>query len=54
MEENTPVVDEEIDPGFTAPSFSTEGMPEWLVGLINRLMQVFTKLLIKFGIKLAF
>lgn len=32
---------------------STEGMPEWLVGLIERLMQVFTKLMIKLGIKLA-
>lgn len=28
-------------------------MPQWLTNLINRLMQVLTKLLVKFGIKIA-
>ena len=35
-------------------TLDTAGMPEWLVELIDRLMQVFTKLMIKFGLKLIF
>ena len=51
MDDETVVVDEGTETGFT---LDTENMPTWLVELIDRLMQVLTKLLIKFGLKLAF
>ena len=47
MDDENIVVDEGI-------ALDTANMPEWLVELIDRLMQVFTKLLIKFGLKLVF
>ena len=48
MDDENIVVDEG---GFT---LDTANMPEWLVELIDRLLQVFTKLMIKLGLKLVF
>ena len=43
-----------MDDNNNTNPISTEGMPSWLIELIDRLMQVFTKLMIKFGLKLIF
>ena len=49
------VVTEEAKPDETGAEEgnSNSDMPNWLTNLINRLMEVLQKLLIKFGIKLA-
>ena len=42
-----------MDDETTGFNFDMEGMPDWFVELIDRLMQVFTKLMIKLGLKIA-
>ena len=49
-----PTQEEVIDDGAAeVTEIDLSEYPDWLVELIDRLIQVFTKLLVKFGIKLS-